>query len=315
MIFKNFNWSRWALTGVVFIFALALCSSLAQETAAIRGRVTDKDGNGLENVQIILVDTQRGTRTEFNTDKNGNFYHRGIVPSLYEINFSLEGYRTFKQEVKITTERTQHLKITLEKFDPRATASKDFQAGSKLFQDGKYKEAAEVFSTIVENIPEYAEAHFNLALCYVRMNDVDKAIPHLEKSIELKPDLTTAYGILGEAYLGKKEFEKAINVFNKGIESDPNNPNYYYSLGVAYCNLKKADEAIEVLNKAKELDESFANVYYLLGVAYNMKGDNANTIESFEKFIELEPNAPQVKMLKEHIKRLKKESGEEKPQN
>jgi tetratricopeptide (TPR) repeat protein len=308
MIFKNFKWSSWALTGVIFVLALALGSSLAQETAAIRGRVTDKDGNGLENVKVILVDTQRGTRTEFNTDKNGNFYRRGIVPSLYEINFSLEGYRTVKQEVKITTESTPNLKITLERFDPRATAS-------KLFQDGKYKEAAEVFNTIVENVPEYGEAYFNLALCYVRMNDMDKAIPQLEKSIELKPDLITAYGILGEAYLGKKEFENAITVFNKGIEFDPSNPNYYYSLGVAYCNLKKADEAIEILSKAKELDESFANVYYLLGVAYNMKSDNAKTIESFEKFIELEPNAPQVKMLKEHIERLKKESAGEKPQN
>jgi tetratricopeptide (TPR) repeat protein len=307
MIFKNFKWSSWALTGVIFVLALALGSSLAQETAAIRGRVTDKDGNGLENVQIILVDTQRGTRTESNTDKNGNFYRRGIVPSLYEINFSLDGYRTLKQEVKITTESTPNLKITLERFDPRATVGKDFQVGSKLFQDGKYKEAAEVFNTIVENVPEYGEAYFNLALCYVRMNDMDKAIPQLEKSIELKPDLITAYGILGEAYLGKKEFENAITVFNKGIEFDPSNPNYYYSLGVAYCNLKKADEAIEILNKAKELDESFANVYYLLGVAYNMKSDNAKTIESFEKFIELEPNAPQVKMLKEHIERLKKE--------
>jgi tetratricopeptide (TPR) repeat protein len=315
MISNHFNWSRWALVGVIFVLALTLCSSLAQQTAAIRGRVTDKNGNGLAEVKVILVDTQRGTRTEFNTDNNGNFYHRGILPAFYEISFSLEGYRTVKQEVKITTERTEHLKITLEKFDPRALVGKEFDNGSKLFQDGKYKEAAEVFKAIIEKVPEYAEAHFNLALCYVRMNDMDNAIPSLEKSIELKPDLTTAYGILGEAYLGNKEFDKAINVLTKGVEFDQNNPSYYYSLGIAYCNLKKADEAIEVLSKAKELDETFSNVYYLLGVAYNMNGDKENTIENFEKFIELEPNAPQIEMLKEHIERLKKELTEEKPQN
>jgi tetratricopeptide (TPR) repeat protein len=315
MISKHFNWSRWVLVGAIFVLTMTLCSSLAQQTAAIRGRVTDKDGNGLADVKIILVDTQRGARTEFNTDKNGNFYRRGILPSLYGISFSLEGYRTVKQEVKITTERTEHLKITLERFDPRALVGKEFDNGSKLFQEGKYKEAAEVFIAIIEKVPEYAEAHFNLALCYVRMNDMNNAIPSLEKSIELKPDLTTAYGILGEAYLAGKEFDKAINVLSKGVELDQNNPNYYYSLGIAYCSLKKADEAIEVLNKSKELDETFSNIYYLLGVAYNIKGDNAMTIESFEKFIELEPNAPQVEMLKEHIERLRKESTEEKPQN
>ncbi len=315
MISKHFNWSRWALIGVIFVLALTICSSSAQQAAAVRGRVTDKDGNGLADVKIMLVDTQRGTRTEFNTDKNGNFYRRGILPALYEISFSLEGYRTVKQEVKITTERTQHLKITLERFNPRALVAKEFDNGSKLFQEGKYKEAVVVFKAIIEKVPEYAEAHFNLALCYVRMNDMDNAIPSLEKSIELKPDLTTAYGILGEAYMGRKEFDKAINVLSKGVEFDQNNPSYYYSMGIAYCNLRKAEEAIEILNKAKELDETFSNVYYLLGIAYNMNGDNEKTVENFEKFIELEPNAPQVKMLKEHIERLKKESTEEKPQN
>lgn len=317
MSIKRFKCSCWALAGLIFVLAIAfsLVFSQQEEMGAFRGRVTDKNGNPLADVNITLYDTQRGTRIELKTDKNGNFFRRGLYVSVYEVHYELEGYRPVKEQINIVSRRTPHHKITLEQSDPKGVVVEDFNKASKLFQEGKYQESIKLFEEIIEKIPDYAEAHYNLALCYVRINDFDNAIPHLEKAVELKPDMITAYDILGEAYRNKKEFNKMVDIFNKAVELDPNNPDYYTNLGIAYCSLRKNDEAVDVLNKAVQLDDSLSLAYYLLGVAYNAKGDAENSIKSFEKFIELEPNAPQIPMIQKHIEKLKEELSKKKPQN
>ena len=69
----------------------------------LKGRVIDKDsGEPLFNVNIYLSGTLWGTTS----DENGSFEIRSIIPSDYEVVFSIIGYETDSKTVFVKKNRT-----------------------------------------------------------------------------------------------------------------------------------------------------------------------------------------------------------------
>lgn len=67
-------------------------------------------------------------------------------------------------------------------------AQQAFEKGNELYRQGKYKEAAESYESVLKNGQESAEVYFNLGNTYYKMNKVAPAIYNYEKSLLLKPN-------------------------------------------------------------------------------------------------------------------------------
>ena len=103
-----------------------------------------------------------------------------------------------------------------------------------------------------------------------------------------------------------KQYNLAIIFFNKAISVKPKNINTRLDLTQAYYNNNQADHAISTLHKALEIDSKNAIVYYNLGFIYWEKRSDATAAKSyFEKYIELEPKGPYVKLSKQNIEKIK----------
>jgi len=313
---RIFKWSCRALAGVIFVLAIALSSVFAQRIAGgIRGKVTDIHGNPLADVKIILFDMRRGTKIRLKTDKNGNFFRRGLYASLYEATYQLEGFGTIKTRIEITRDRTPNQEIVLVKFDTKDLAINNFEIGDKLFNEGKYHEAIAIFQLIIEDVPDYHEAYYSMALCYIKINELDKAIPYLEKVMELKPDFAPNYLALGQIYSEKGKADEAIKYYSKAAELQPDNPQIYFKMGIAYSDMQKFDKAVEVLEKSINLDASNAYSYYHLGFSYRKLKNSEKMIENFEKFLQIKPDAPEASQIKKLIMQAKEQLSKQKREN
>ncbi len=91
--------------------------------------------------------------------------------------------------------------------------------------------------------------------------DEEKALPYLEKSVELMPDSTYGFMKLGEVYeaLGRKEeaikcYEKSLENYKIDIEEDPKDCCNYEGMADVLIHLDRFDEAQEMAHKAISLE-------------------------------------------------------------
>lgn len=92
-----------------------------------------------------------------------------------------------------------------------------FDEGMSFYNEGKYSEAIEKLESVLEKKPGRVNTRLYLGLCYLLNNNVDKAIEHLTRAIELGGNslLEICHWYLGNAYLLKEDGEKALEEFKK----------------------------------------------------------------------------------------------------
>jgi tetratricopeptide (TPR) repeat protein len=298
------------LLSFIAVFCIFVIASgyLFGTEGRIKGKVIDENLKPLANVKITLIDRDRGIKYECQTDEEGNYYHRGIKPSTYEIIFEKDGYIPIKDELRIRLGSEEELNVVMKEVEAKVVGGNDFLEAEKLYKEEKYQEAADAFQRVIEGNPAYAEAYANLGRCYLKLEQFDQAIENLDKAVELKPTLAVAFRYLGEALLTKGETDKGKEALTKASELETDDAEFHYNLGATFYNYDLTDEAIAEYLKALKLDDKMSNVFYQLGWAYFKKGELEKSIESFEKFLESNPKSPQAPEVKGVLEELKKQS-------
>lgn len=119
-------------------------------------------------------------------------------------------------------------------------------------------------------------------------NDYNAAIPPLQKFIEQKPDVAFAHFQLAYAYTALKRPDDARAEYEKCVAIDPKMPEAQLNLGLLLLDQDPA-AAMGPLQKAVALLPSQSRPRYLLGVAQERTGDLKGAAESFEGASRLNP--------------------------
>ena len=124
------------------------------------------------------------------------------------------------------------------------------------------KQAAQTTKTKKEVAPiKNADYWFDKgALCATYGND-KAAIKFFQKVIELDPQRSGAYFAQGTSYGQLEEFDKALPLIDKAIEMEPENGLYMYGRGRVHLLAGYRQMALADFKKAAELDDEDAQVY------------------------------------------------------
>ena len=155
-----------------------------------------------------------------------------------------------------------------------------------LYKDGKYKEAIDVFSTILETEQDNAEVYNNIGLCYANLGDDDKAEKNYLKAQELNPKLPQVYINLADIYYKQKDMGSGIELMSQGIYELPDNLVLRHYLARFYMEDAKLDLAIDELETILEKQPENYDVYYDLARVHFELGNYACAIENFENVLE-----------------------------
>ena len=179
--------------------------------------------------------------------------------------------------------------------------SKELEKGINLFNEEKFDEAKEIFETILEDSDDLAEAHYYLAKCLFNLGELDDAIEHGEKAVELEDKNAEYHFDLGMMYAEdardasffrapfiagdiKEQFERTVELDPDHLQGRIGLAQFYLQApGIAGGDVDKALEQSEIVFT---MDERQGRI--LLFQVYNQQ----------EKFIKAED---ELKIIEENF--------------
>jgi len=94
--------------------------------------------------------------------------------------------------------------------------------GIRLMELQQFSEAVEVFSDMVAKAPSFAEGYNKRATVYYLMQEFEKSIADIHKTLDLNPVHFGALSGMGLCYLGLEEPRKALEWFERAVAVNPN---------------------------------------------------------------------------------------------
>ena len=155
------------------------------------------------------------------------------------------------------------------------------QAAVKLFENGLYSEAEDIFRSILKEDKESFEAHFYLGYIHFKRDEYDQAVDMLNKAVKLNDKDARVYEVLGQALGFKAQhagmvkgtmlLPKVKKAFEKALEINPDSLTakeglymfYLFVPSVAGGDDKKAREFAEEIKKLNPARGYLAEALYM----------------------------------------------------
>ena len=159
------------------------------------------------------------------------------------------------------------------------------------FEGGRYEDAAQSYSKVVEAHQNHKTAWFNLGVCQEKLQRYSEAIESLRKALELDPGRIEANFGLGICLLRTNRFKEAAQYFDTYLQKKPEDNTALFGKAVAQQLSLRLDEAVitynELLNKDSGFEPALVN---LIGLAISRK-DNAGIRKAAERVLTLNPQS------------------------
>lgn len=144
-----------------------------------------------------------------------------------------------------------------------------YKLGVTYYYSGNYEKALESFNKALTYDENSSDALFRIGKIYRRLQQNDKAIEYIKKSIEVDTDNRNAiyHEDLGYIYEAIGECDKAIEEYMKVMEYEDDAQDNYQNIGRVLCKNGRLLEAIEAYKKEPKhlINLDIANAHFLLG--------------------------------------------------
>ena len=162
--------------------------------------------------------------------------------------------------------------------------------GIALLKTGNVDEAMVHYQKALEINPDFAEAHNNLGNFLFQKGSVDEAMVHYQKALEINPDYAEAHYNLGYALLKMGNVDEAIAHLQKALQINPDYAEAHNNLGVILLQKGNVDEAITHYQKALQINPDYAEAHNNLGYALIQKGSVDEATAHFQKALQIKPD-------------------------
>jgi tetratricopeptide (TPR) repeat protein len=159
---------------------------------------------------------------------------------------------------------------------------------------GNLDEAMAHFQKAVQIYPDFAEARGGLGSCLFQKGQVDEAISEYQKALKIRPHLAKTHNNLATALAQKGKLDEALSHYQQALQSDPKVAMYSVNAGMTLLQKNQPDEAIKFFQRALQIEPSCAPAHYNLAKALRMAGRTAEALRVCEEAIRSEPDDLQI---------------------
>ena len=315
--------------------ALLVAGPLAADTypVIIRGTVTMEDGSPppfTVGIERVCSDSQ-GSAPGPITNKKGEWTWRveidPFAPRACFFRATHPGYlstMTDASNVNLTSRSTTitlpPLVLNAAMADPGSINISDtnipfkakgpFDKAMKALDAPDFEEAAKQLEIVVAGSPKFAQGWHTLGIVDERLHKPAEAKAAYQHAIEADPKQLPAYVMLARVCVKQKDWQGAATAADALIKADPKRsyPEIYLHRAVARYGLKDLTGAEESAQEAIRLDPKHKKprTEYVLGRILEAKGDANGAREHMTKYLELEPGASDVELVRAHVQGLGK---------
>jgi tetratricopeptide (TPR) repeat protein len=156
-------------------------------------------------------------------------------------------------------------------------------------QSAMYRNVFALYETTLARNPSSWVAHLNLGTALVEVGEAEKALPHLQRALELKPAFPETLNSLGNVLNRLGRPSEALPLLEQAVRLQPRFAAAHNTLGATLMNLGRAPEGIAALGRAVELDPQLLLARVNLGWALANHGRLAEAVAQFEQVLRQQP--------------------------
>ena len=161
---------------------LRCASAQVRGQGRVAGKVTDEQGQPLQDVVIKATMTGQTQVIQTKSNKKGEFTVGGIAGGEWNLEFSKDGFEAQSGKINVNEEGgAPDVTVKLAKRaeaapDPGAELNAKAQEGLALLQQQKYPEARKIFEDLLAKFPDVHQLNAYIAQSYAGENNIAKAV-------------------------------------------------------------------------------------------------------------------------------------------
>jgi len=266
-------------------------------------------------------------------DGDGHFRFRDLLAGTYTLGVFVPARGEMRRTIEVGPSHAgsgRRIELTVE-----------LQDGELESRDSVRRSA--IVSAKELAIPEHARREYEEAEKRLARRDVEGAVAHFQRAVELAPQFSEAWNHLGTLAYQARDYTRAESCFRKALDADPSAFQPLVNLGGVSINLGKFEEALEYnlyaaltrpsdalansqlgmsyfylgkldlaqkyLTAAKHLDPAhFSHPQLMLAEVYLRRQDRTAAASEMEEFLQYHPDSPQAGQVKEKLTQLRAQS-------
>ncbi len=174
------------------------------------------------------------------------------------------------------------------------SGARTFRANS-LDMLGRYPEAVAAYEEVIDEMPDWWEAHANLGICHARNGYMDEAEAAFRRGLEDCPGSPEIRDELAAHLLAQeKNLEEALKLSEEAVALGRDEVRHLYTLGEARLATNDENGAAEAYRSVLDLDPADPNAHLELGLLCERGGDVATAEEHFVEALKEDPANPRA---------------------
>ena len=168
-------------------------------------------------------------------DGDGRFRFRNLSPGTYTLGVFVPGRGEVRQTVEVgpsLADSRGRIELAVELSESRMESQDSLRRGAMV-------------STRELAIPEQARQEYGEAIKRLAKREVDKAVAHLKRAVEIAPQFAVAWNHLGTIAYQTSDYPGAEACFRQALQANSSLFEPLVNLGGVLINLRKLDEALQ----------------------------------------------------------------------
>jgi tetratricopeptide (TPR) repeat protein len=161
-------------------------------------------------------------------------------------------------------------------------------------QTQAYRDLETLWRDTLAKNPDSWLAHDNLGVVVQERGELDEAIRHFRRSLEIEPHQHEAYNNLGNAMRTRGELDEAVAQIRRSLEVEPNYVLAHNSLGLALHDRGEYDAAVRSFERALQIRPDLAAAHTNLGITLAAQGRLDAAARHHREALRIDPGLTQA---------------------
>ncbi len=159
---------------------------------------------------------------------------------------------------------------------------------------GQYAEAEREFRLAIQQRPDNARNHLNLAGVYMRQGRLAEAIRLCRQTLTMAPDDPEVHNNLAVGLIDDGQLPQAREHLETAIRLDPRHDGAHYNLGLGHEREGNTDEAMAEYRRAIEINPVNASAHHRLATLLARQGQREQAIEHWQAAVAFGRSHPEA---------------------
>ena len=178
--------------------------------------------------------------------------------------------------------------------DPGNSSVRYYMAGA-LSRLGRWGEARDELTRLLERAPDDTEALANLAWCQANLEQFEQAKATYLRILEIFPAHVQAESGLANLAFVKGDYQEAARLYRQLLVRRPNHLPSLLTLAQIFEGAGRAKEAEVVYEQILHVDPDHVDTWLNLGWVQFQQGKHEEAVASLQKALEHDPNSPEIR--------------------